>query len=231
MTMRMPEWIVRARPQRKGAVPLPPQLMLTWVPPEVPLLRGAQGGLIGLILLCVGVSVWWWDESRTLNETAERFEAGIARTEIINRQFEASLKRESLTLPGDQIALIQGKIAFANQLTEKRSFSWTRLLSELEETVPAQVSVGSVKLDFHQSRIMLDGVAASLQDVNAFVHALQHHQAFHGAVLVKHEERKKQQATSVNQASGRESIGNGSRIEFSLAIEYRAALQNEEGAL
>ena len=229
--MRMPEWIVRARQQRKRAVPLPPQLVLTWIPPAVPLLRAAQAGLIGLILLCVGVSVWWWDESWTLNETAERFETRAARTDTLNRQFEASLKRERLTLPGDQIALIQGKIAFANQLTEKRAFSWTRLLSELEETVPAQVSVGSVKLDFHQSRILLDGIAASLQDVNTFVRALQRHQAFHGAVLVKHEERKRQQGTSVDQASGGESIGNGARIEFSLAIEYRAALLNEEGAL
>ena len=228
--MRMPEWIVRARPQRKRAVLLPP-FVLTWVPPEVPLLRGVQGGLIGLILLCVGVSVWWWDESRILNETAERFETGAARTEILNRQFEASLKRESLTLPGDQIALIQGKIAFANQLTEKRSFSWTRLLSELEETVPAQVSVGSVKLDFPQSRIMLDGIAASLQDVNAFVHALQHHQAFQSAVLVKHEEHKKQQTSSQAQTAGGESIGNGPRIEFSLAIGYRGALLSEEGGL
>ncbi|HEX7767862.1 MAG TPA: PilN domain-containing protein [Nitrospira sp.] len=222
---------MRARPRRKGAVPLPPQRVLTWVPPEVPLLRGVQGGLIGLILLCFGVSVWWWDESRILNKTAERFEAGAARTEILNRQFEASLKRESLTLAGDQIALIQGKIAFANQLTEKRSFSWTRLLSELEETVPAQVSVGSVKLDFHPSRIMLDGVAASLQDVNVFVRALQHHQAFQSAVLVKHEEHKKQQGSSQAQTAGGESIGNGPRIEFSLTIGYRGVLLNEEGAL
>jgi len=226
--MRMPAWRVLARHQRKGAVP---PLVLTWVPPEVPLLRAAQGSLIGLVLLCLGVSAWWWDESLTFNETAERFEAGAARTDLLNRQFEASLKRERLTLPGDQIALIQGKIAFANQLTEKRAFSWTRLLSELEETVPAQVSVGSVKLDFHQSRIMLDGVAGSLQDVNVFVRALQGHQAFHGAVLVKHEERKTHQATAVNQATVGESIGTGARIEFSLAIEYRAAVLNEAGDL
>ena len=208
-----------------------PQLVLTWVPPEVPLLRAAQGSLIGLILLCLGVSVWWWDESLTFNETAERLEAGAARTDLLNRQFEASLKRENLTLPGGQIALIQSKIAFANQLTEKRAFSWTRLLSELEEAVPAHVSVGSVKLDFHQSRIMLDGVAGSLQDVNVFVRALQGHQAFHGAVLVKHEERKTHQATAVNQATVGESIGTGARIEFSLAIEYRAAVLNEAGDL
>lgn len=192
------------------------------------MLRWLQRGLIGLVLICVGLSGWWWPESRGLNEAAERYEAGAARTEMLNRQFEAQLARDGLTIPGDQVALVQGKIAFANQLAEKRSFSWTRLLSELEDAVPPHVSIGSVKLDFQQSRIMLDGVARSLQDVNAFVRALQHQRAFQEAVLVKHEERKKPQGAAMAQVSGVNEGGGGAHIGFTLAVGYQAALMNLE---
>jgi Tfp pilus assembly protein PilN len=147
------------------------------------------------------------------------------RTETLNRQFEAQLAREGLSLPGDQIALVQGKIAFANLLSEKRAFSWTRLLSELEETVPANVSIGSVKLDFQQSNIVVDGVARSLQDVNVFVQTLQTHQAFQKAVLAKHEVHKGRDGVAVLPIEGGMDAPRHD-IEFTLAVDYRAAVMN-----
>jgi Fimbrial assembly protein (PilN) len=202
-----------------------PSLRLVAVPSIVSTLRALQWGLIGLTVLSVGLIGWWWQETQEIDAIAERYETAALRTETLNRQFETQLAREGLTLPGDQIALVQGKIAFANLLSEKRAFSWTRLLSELEETVPANVSIGSVKLDFQQSSIVVDGLARSLQDVNVFVQTLQTHRAFQKAVLAKHEVHKGRDGGAVMPIEGGADAPHHD-IEFTLAVDYRAAIMN-----
>jgi hypothetical protein len=198
---------------------------LVAAPSIVSTLRAFQWSLIGLTVLSIGLIGWWWQETQEVDAIAERYETAALRTATLNRQFEAQLAREGLSLPGDQIAMVQGKIAFANLLSEKRAFSWTRLLSELEETVPANVSIGSVKLDFQQSNIVVDGLARSLQDVNVFVQTLQTHQAFQKAVLAKHEVHKGRDGGAVLPIEGG-TDGPRQDIEFTLAVDYRAALMN-----
>lgn len=203
-----------------------PSLRLVVAPPIVATLRVFQWSLFGLMLLSLGLIGWWWQEAQDNDAIAERYETAAVRTETLNRQFEAQLAREGLTLPGDQIAMVQGKIAFANLLSEKRAFSWTRLLSELEETVPANVSIGSVKLDFQQSNIVVDGLARSLQDVNVFVQTLQTHRAFQKAVLAKHEVHKGRDGGAATlPIEGGIDIPHHD-IEFTLAVEYRATVMN-----
>lgn len=213
----------------KDAIPTVPSFRLAAAPPIVATLRTLQWSLIGLMVLSVGLIGWWWQETQEVDAIAEHYETAALRTATLNRQFEAQLAREGLTLPGDQIAMVQGKIAFANLLSEKRAFSWTRLLSELEETVPANVSIGSVKLDFQQSNIVLDGLARSLQDVNVFVQTLQTHRAFQKAVLAKHEMHKGREGGAVLPVEGGMNAPHHD-IEFTLAVDYRAAVMNGNGA-
>jgi Fimbrial assembly protein (PilN) len=212
---------------RRTKKPLPtiPSLRLIAAPSIVSTLRTLQWGLIGLTVLSVGLIGWWWQETQEIDAIAERYETAALRTATLNRQFEAQLVREGLSLPGDQIAMLQGKIAFANLLSEKRAFSWTRLLSELEETVPANVSICSVKLDFQQSSIVVDGLARSLQDVNVFVETLQTHRAFQKAVLAKHEMHKGRDGGAVVPIEGGVDAPHHD-IEFTLAVDYRAAIMN-----
>jgi Fimbrial assembly protein (PilN) len=218
-------WLSRFAQQREKAIPTVPSLLLAVSPPIVSTLRAVQWSLIGLTVLSVWLIGWWWQETQEDDAVAEHYETAALRTVTLNRQFEAQLAREGLTLPGDQIAMVQGKIAFANLLSEKRSFSWTRLLSELEETVPANVSIGSVKLDFQQSNIVVDGLARSLQDVNVFVQTLQTHRAFQKAVLAKHEVHKGREGGAVLPVEGGMDAPHHD-IEFTLAVDYRAAVMN-----
>lgn len=218
-------WLSRFAQKREKAIPTVPNLRLAAAPPIVSTLRTLQWSLIGLMVLSVGLIGWWWQETQEVDAIAEHYETAALRTATLNRQFEAQLAREGLTLPGDQIAMVQGKIAFANLLSEKRAFSWTRLLSELEETVPVNVSIGSVKLDFQQSNIVVDGLARSLQDVNVFVQKLQTHRAFQKAVLAKHEMHKGREGGAVLPVEGGMNAPHHD-IEFTLAVDYRAAVMN-----
>lgn len=209
----------------QNAVPTVPSLRLAIAPPIVWPLRVLQWSLIGLTVLSVGLIGWWWQESRDVGAIAERYETASARTDTLNRQFEAQLVRDGLTLPEDQIALVKGKIAFANLLSDKRAFSWVRLLSELEETVPANVSIGSVRLNFQQSNIAVNGVARTLQDVNVFVQTLQTHRAFQKAVLAKHAIRKGRDGGAITTLSeGGMDIPGPGIVEFTLAVGYRGAV-------
>ena len=210
----------------QDAVPTVPSLRLAIAPSIVWPLRALQGSLIGLTVLSVGLIGWWWQESREVGAIAERYETAAARTDILNRQFDAQLAREGLTLPDDQIARVKGKIAFANLLSEKRAFSWTRLLSELEETVPANVSIGSVRLNFQQSNIAVNGLAKSLQDVNVFIQTLQTHRAFQKAVLANHAVRKGRDGGAVTLLSEGGMEVSPHSIEFTLAVGYRGADRN-----
>lgn len=220
-------WLHRKfAPPSKDAKSVVPSLRLAVAPSIVSTLRALQWSLIGVTVLSLGLVGWWWQETQDGDAIAERYETAAVRTETFNRQFEAQLAREGLTLPGDQIAMVQGKIAFANLLSEKRAFSWTRLLSELEETVPANVSIGSVKLDFQQSNIVVDGLARSLQDVNVFVQTLQTHRAFQKAVLAKHEVHKGRDGGAVTLPIEGGMDAPRHDIEFTLAVEYRAAVMN-----
>lgn len=219
-------WLSRFARGTKHAISAVPSLRLVATPSMVSTLRVLQWSLIGLTILSVGLIGWWWQETQDLDAMAERYETAAVRTETLNRQFEAQLAREGLTLPGDQIAMVQGKIAFANLLAEKRAFSWTRLLSELEETVPANVSIGSVKLDVQHSNIVMDGLASSLQDVNVFVQSLQTHRAFQRAVLAKHDVHKGRDGGAVTLPMEGGMDAPRHDIEFTLAVEYRAAVMN-----
>lgn len=227
MTIDLPWLRDRFARRTPDAVPTVPSLRLAMAPPIVSTLRALQWSLIGLTVLSVGLIGWWWQESRDVDAIAERYETASARTDTLNRQFDAQLTREGLTLPDDQMALVKGKIAFANLLSGKRAFSWTRLLSELEETVPANVSIGSVRLNFQQSNIAVNGVAKSLQDVNVFVQTLQTHRAFQKAVLANHTVRKGRDEGAVTLLSEAE-IGAPRQgiVEFTLAVGYRGAATN-----
>lgn len=210
------------RPEAPVVIPI---LQLRTAPSVLSMLRLLQWSLVGVTVIAIGLTAWWWHENHALEAMAERYESAAARTETLNREFEAQLAREGLTLSGDQIALVQGKVAFANLLAAKRAFSWTRMLSELEDTVPEHLSISSVKLDVQQSGIVIDGVARTLQDVNLFVQALQQHRAFHKAVLAKHEAQKGRDGRD---PATIDAGGNGPRqgFEFSLAVGYRLAVMN-----
>ena len=226
MTFDLRRLAIRFLHRSKDATSTIPSLRLAVAPPIVSTLRTVQWSLIGLTLLSLGLIGWWWQEAQDAAAIAERYEMAGARTGTRNQQFEAQLARDGLMLPADQIATVQGKVAFANLLSAKRAFSWTRLLSELEETVPANVSIGSVKLDFQQSNIVVDGLARSLQDVNVFVQTLQTHRAFQNAVLAKHEVHKGRDGGAVTLPIEGGTVIPRHGIEFSLAVGYRAAVKH-----
>src|SRR5438445_8520330 len=101
-------------------------------------------------------------------------------------------------------ARLTAQVAFTNDLIAKRAFSWTRFLSDLEETVPPRVSINSIRLDFKDAVIAIGGSALSLKDLTTFIVSLEDHRAFKDANLLQHRVR------------------DNDIVDFSLTVRYQS---------
>ena len=187
--------------------------------------------MVLLIFGSFGVAFWCWRESQPLEENAVRYELSTARVQELNRQFADQMVRDGLTLTTEQMTTLVREVKFANQLAENRVFSWTGLLSDLEEAVPPRVSISSVTLNFKESTILLNGAVRALPDLTALVNSLESHSKFRKVVLSQHRVHAPPSggATAASQPSGTDAtnkmIGKeGSRqVDFSLTVAYHPA--------
>ncbi len=169
---------------------------------------------LGSVAVFAVVGWWGWD-SRAVEEEADRYEQSALRAERATKEFTERMRQDRLAFSQEQVATIREQVAFANQLSEKRGFSWTTLLSDLESTLPPHVALATIKLNFQDSAIVLEGTAVRLQDINRFVTQLHAHPAFRQAVLDRHETRRER---AEEQAAG------DVPIEFALSVRYHPPL-------
>lgn len=97
-------------------------------------------------------------------------------------------------------------IDFINAYVEKKVFSWTGLLTELEEILPARVYLLQVSPDFEKSNVNISGMASSMDDVLMTVKNMESG-GFENAFLTRH-------------SRDREKL-----IIFNISAQYRAELK------
>lgn len=195
-----------------------PTLHIPLAAPGFLYLRMAQTALGLLTLMGPLLAVWFWAESGTLEQAALHYEQATARTLERIHDFGAKATMAGYQLTEDRLESLGREVAFANQVLAKRAFSWTRLLTDLEEAVPKRVSLGSVRLNFKDSIITLQGAARTIQDLIALVNSLEDHPAFRNVVLAQHHFREESRP-----GSGKTSELTTS-VSFSLTVDYRTGL-------
>ena len=198
-----------------------PSVHLSVAPSTIPLVRLVQWVLSGIMVIACVLSGWWWWDSRTLEDEAARYALAATRTEDVNRQFTAQMQREQLTLTSQQMATIKQEVAFVNQLADKRAFSWTQLLSDLEEALPPAISIGKIQLNMKESMVTFDGLAARMQDLHALIVSLQSRPAFSQPVLHHHTIVEAQKAQDRQDDGGMAERPAPVGVEFSLTVTYR----------
>jgi len=209
-------WRKKKQSPTESKSPAPASLSVTIVPPALAIVRSLQWAMVSVIVIALGLAGYWWGKSVAFDDEITRLEMATARAESLTARLRTKMTKEGLTLSAEQTARVRMDVAFLNQLADKRAFSWVRLLSDLEETLPIAVSIASIKVNFQESTVSLNGTAHDLQSLNGFVTALQNHQAFQKASLVNHHlhEDEAQHGRTARAASAPE-------IEFSLAAQYR----------
>ncbi len=87
-------------------------------------------------------------------------------------------------------ATVRGEVDFINAIIEKKSFSWSLLLSDLEKAVPKGVYLVSIDPDFVTGEVSITGVARRLDDALAMVDSMGAAPRFKDVYLLKHEDKK-----------------------------------------
>ncbi len=136
--------------------------------------------------LVVGIA-WDLRMVATMEAEAARVKPALARVLAQDNEFVAQARREGIDLSDAALQRLPRDVEFANQLIAERTFSWTRLLGELEETVPTGLAINGVQHDLKKTvTIRLTGSAINLEVVTAFTLALSDHPAFYDPELVRH---------------------------------------------
>lgn len=181
--------------------------------------RALHASMLVITVLASMLSWWWWEDARAIEDQAERLAVATVRTESLMAELKAQMTRDALMMSPEEMARIRTDVGFLNQLAEKRAFSWVQLLSDLEATVPLPIAISSVKVNFQESTVALNGAAHDLASLNMFVMNLQKHEAFRKAALVNHHVHEDETTQNGHQPRGaRKSEGD---IQFTLSAQYR----------
>jgi hypothetical protein len=152
--------------------------------------RAVRAGVGAVALVALGLTVYnagriWWlrSESGDLRQRSEQNES-LARD---LRQQAQSIRQ---ALNKQELAVVQSAAREANELIDRRAFSWTDLFNRFESTLPPDVRLMSVQPQVDADGRMLVAmtvVSRRVEDLDAFIEALEKTGAFRG-VLTRQEE-------------------------------------------
>lgn len=154
------------------------------------------GVLLLGILWSLGQAALGYREARTI-------EAELNRVRQLDVQLVAEAREEGIDLSEEALKDLSVEVNLANQLLEKRMFSWTKFLAGLEQVIPARLALSSVQFDAGGTVVHLTGTAMSLEDITAFTVSLQDHPIFKDPVLAQHR------------------VGTNGLVEFNVTLHYR----------
>jgi hypothetical protein len=105
-------------------------------------------------------------------------------------RLRAEAQRIRQTINREQLEAVQTAAREANQLIDRRAFSWTELFNRFENTLPADVRIAAVTPQIDATGRMLVAVSVvsrRVEDLDEFIDALEKTGAFSG-VLSRQEE-------------------------------------------
>ena len=156
----------------------------------------------GCALLVCGI-LWDIRQGLLVHQEIQMIEAELSRVHQLDRTLMEEAKREGIDLSEAALKRLPLEVELANQLLEKRTFSWTKFLTELEQAIPPRLALSSVRLDQAGKTVQLAGTAMSLEDITAFTVGLQDHATFKDPVLAQHR------------------VGSNGLVEFDVTVQYR----------
>jgi hypothetical protein len=152
--------------------------------------RVVRAALMLVAAVAIGLTIF--NALRILQLTSRgaevRSEADAAEREASRLGSEARRIRQ--TINRDQLAAVQVAAREANQLIDRRAFSWTDLFNRFESTLPGDVRIAAVTPQVDPDGRMLVAVTVisrRVEDLDGFIDALEKTGAFQG-VLSRQEE-------------------------------------------
>ncbi len=130
-----------------------------------------------LLLLVIVVAATIFNTERVLRYSHNDTEQGTSasRDEARASELRSSAVKLRNSVDAKQIELASVEAHQANDLIDRRTFSWTELFNTFEKTLPDDVRITSVRPELTEGkfRMKITIVARSVDDVNAFMNNLQ----------------------------------------------------------
>ena len=144
---------------------------------------------LAIVMSCVLVSLailWNCGQAVLGYRGAFSIQAELDRLRQQDQQLLAEAAQQGIDLSEGALQRLPAEVALANQLLEKRSFSWTKFLTGLEQAIPPRLALSSVRLNPGGKIVHLTGTAMHLEDITGFTVGLQDHPLFKDPVLAQH---------------------------------------------
>ncbi len=159
--------------------------------------------LIGsCILLLTGIS-WDFRQAILTHQASLTIQVELDAVRQQDLDVIAEARQEGIDLSEEALKGLSLEVELANQLLEKRTFSWTKFLTELEQAIPSRLALNSVRLDQAGTMVRLTGIAMSLEDITSFTVGLQGHATFKDPILAQHR------------------VGPSGLVQFDVTLQYR----------
>lgn len=160
-------------------------------------------GLIGICALLSLAILWSCAQALVAYQGLWNMQAELERVRQQDQQLLAEARQEEIDISDAALQQLPAEVALANQLLEKRTFSWTKFLTGLEQAIPSRLALSSIRLDTGGTIVHLTGTAISLEDITAFTVGLQDHPIFKDPVLAHHR------------------VETNGLVEFDVTLQYR----------
>jgi type IV pilus assembly protein PilN len=130
-----------------------------------------------LLFLVIVVAATIFNTERVLRYSHSDTEQGTSasRDEARAAELRAAAVKLRNSVDAKQIEHASSEARQANDLIDRRTFSWTELFNVFEKTLPDDVRITAVRPDLDQGRFRLKitVVARGVEDINAFMNNLQ----------------------------------------------------------
>jgi len=160
--------------------------------------------VMGCVFLVLGI-VWSLGQAGVGYREARTISAELDRIRQQDTQLIAEARQEGIDLSEGVLQRLPAEVDLANQLIEKRAFSWTKFLTGLEQAIPPRLVLSNVRLEQGGTMVHLLGSAVNLEDITAFTLGLQDHPTFKDPVLAQHR------------------VGTNGLVEFDVTLRYSQA--------
>jgi len=147
--------------------------------------RGVRIAIGAVALVALGLTIFNAAEVWRLQSQNRELGQAVARNEQQARQLrdKASVIRQSLNR--EELTATELKAREANQLIDRRAFSWTELLNQFQATLPPDVRIAAVQPQIDRDGRLLVAVTVvsrRLEDLDAFIEALEATGSFSGVL-------------------------------------------------
>lgn len=146
--------------------------------------RAVHALAAAVALAVIAVAAWQIVSVVRLSKSKTEYNAAIRRdkNETEYRTKEAEVIRRGLNQK--ELAVVAGAAREANQLIERRTFSWTALFNQLESTLPDDVMLTGIHPEFEDGAtlVKLEVQGKQSDDIDEFWNRLEKTGSFHDIV-------------------------------------------------